>query len=50
MDLPKGPFESTGKLLYSESKIMPNGQKLLENLVGEVVIPVGKRPGLTNGP
>jgi hypothetical protein len=50
MDLSKGLIESTGKLLHSESKIMPNGQKLVENLVGEVVIPIDKRPGLTNGP
>jgi hypothetical protein len=43
MDLPRALIESTGERLYSELKIMPNGQKLVLNLVGEVVI-------LTNGP
>jgi hypothetical protein len=39
MELPRALIESTGERFYSESKITPNGQKL----VGEVVT-------LTNGP
>jgi hypothetical protein len=43
MELPIALIEGTGELLYSESKIMPNGQNLVDHLVGEVVT-------LTNGP
>jgi hypothetical protein len=36
MELPSALMKITGERLYSESKITPNGQKLLEHVLGGV--------------